>query len=98
MAGDAGALGDDDSAEPAGECLGGAEVGQLAVGGEEGFLGGVLGEVEIAEDRVGAAVGQVLKSQDDFAEGGESLRWWEAGVGGDAYQSFDFFCFHSNSN
>ena len=67
--GEPSALGDDNSAKPAGEGLGVTELRELAIGGEEGVLGGILGEMEIAEDRVGAAVGHVLKTQDDLTEG-----------------------------
>ena len=81
--GDAGALAKDDPAQPGREGPGLAEVGKPAVSGEEGLLGGVLGQVEISEDGIGTTVGHVLKSLHDLTECFEPSGKGEAAVSGD---------------
>ena len=55
--GDAAALADDYPAEPGTEGPPLTELRELAIGDQKGFLGGILGQVEIAEQSIGAAVG-----------------------------------------
>ena len=62
---------EDDSLEPSGEGAGLAERGEPGVGLDEGFLGGVLGEVEVTEDGEGVSDGHALEAEDEALEGGD---------------------------
>ena len=63
-----------DSPQPSRERVRCPQIGQPAVGVDEGLLRHVLSEVEVAEDRVGVSVGHVLELADDPAEGLEVTR------------------------
>ncbi len=66
------ALAKHDPAEPRREGPRLTEVGQLAVGREEGLLGSILSQVKIAEYSISTAVGHVLKTLHNLAERFES--------------------------
>src|SRR5690349_16887872 len=63
------ALGANDAAQPAGERGRLAKLRELAVRGQEGLLRRVLRQVGIAHQGVRVAIGEILESPDELAEG-----------------------------